>query len=212
MKIRKIETLSNMPLEKVFGTNEWYYSAEWTGDIYEAEEMIQSGHVFEGTTMYLVRYPDGKVLMPLEKKKNVYIQRPIWDNDGIAILTVDFDDKEISVYHFNESSFFLKCITKLPLSSVADCYNMQLTMSPLSLYRHGADGMFELVWPEKVSFMLEDSESLIHRDCDELYFTRWYEDSEYKEEIYVRSVHTGEIIRHFPGILYDMPDGIWWLL
>lgn len=212
MNIKKIEQLSSMPLDKVSGTNEWYFSAEWTGDIYEAEEIIQNGHEFEGTTMYLVRYPDGKVFIPIEKKTNVYIQHPVWDNDGIAILTVDFDCKEISVYHFNVNNCSLQRVIKLPLSSVTDCYNMNLSMSPLSLYRHGSDGLFEIIWPEKVSFMVNNSESLVYRDGDVLYFSRWYENPDYKEEIFVRSVHTGDVVRHFPGILYDMPDGTWWLL
>lgn len=212
MDIKKFERLSNMPLEKVAGTNDWYFSSKWTGDIYEAEEIISYGDEFEGTEMFLIHYPNGKVFMPLEKKKNVYIQSPVWDNGTIAVLTVDFDHKEISVYHFKASNCSLQSIANLPLSAVSDCYNLNLCLSPLTLYRHGADGRFEIIWPEKVSFMVEDTESLVHREGDVLYFSNWYEDPDYREEIKVRSVSTGEVVNHFPGVLYDMPDGTWWLL
>lgn len=212
MNIKKIKSLSSRPLDKVSGTNDWYFSSEWTGDIYEAEEINSNGKEFEGTTMHLIHYPDGKVFMPLEKRKNVYIQRPVWDNDAIAILTVDFNCKEISIFHFKEGDGLLKCIAKLPLSCVTDCYNMHLSMSPLSLYRHGADGKFELIWPENVSFIVDNRESLVYRDGDVLYFSKWDENPDYQEEIYVRSVHTGEIVDRFSGILYDMPNGTWWLL
>ncbi|WP_101696283.1 hypothetical protein [Clostridium minihomine] len=212
MNIKKIEKLSSMPLDKVSGTNDWYFSAEWTGDIYEAEEMLQRGKEFEGSTMHLIHYPDGKVFTPFERKKNVYIQRPIWDQGFIAVLTVDFNSKEISIFHVQPSDCSMQRIANLPLSSVKDCYNMHLSLEPLSLYRHGSDGEFELIWPEKVCFQVDASESLVHRDGDVLYFSKWYEDMDYREEICVRSVHTGEVVRQFPGILYDMPDGTWWLM
>ncbi|WP_352401221.1 hypothetical protein [Anaerotignum sp.] len=212
MEIRKIGQLSSMPLDKVTGTNNWYYSAEWTGDIYEAEEMIQNGLHFEGTNMYLIRYPHGEVIKPFDRKKNIYIQRPVWNQDGIAFLVVDFVCREILIYHLNVDSHIMLCIAKLPLATVTDCYNLQLSMAPLTLYRHGSDGLFELIWPERFSFMVDSSENLVHRDGAELYFSKWKEDPDYNEEIYVRSVFTGEVIRHFSGILYDMPDGTWWLM
>lgn len=212
MEIKNIKELSSMPLDKIVGTNEWYYSAEWTGDVYEAEEMIENGNEFEGTNMYLIRYPEGKVVKPFERRRNVYIQRPVWNHDGIAFLLVDFVFSEIVVYHLNVDSYKMMCISKLPLSIVADCYNLQLCMAPLTLYRHGADGQFELIWPERLSFIVEPNENLVHRDGDELYFSRWCENPDYKEEIYVRSACSGEVIRHFSGILYDMPDGTWWLM
>ncbi|WP_313530484.1 hypothetical protein [Anaerotignum sp.] len=212
MEIKNIKELSSMPLDKIVGTNEWYYSAEWTGDVYEAEEMIENGNEFEGTNMYLIRYPEGKVVKPFERRRNVYIQRPVWNHDGIAFLLVDFVFSEIVVYHLNVDSYKMMCISKFPLSIVTDCYNLQLCMTPLTLYRHGADGRFELIWPERLSFVVEPNENLVHRDGDELYFSRWCENPDYKEEIYVRSACSGEVIRHFSGILYDMPDGTWWLM
>lgn len=212
MKIKKIEGLASMPLDKVRGTNDWYFSARWTGDIYEAEEMLANGQEFEGTILYLIHYPDGKVHMPLDQKKNVYIQRPVWAHDGIAILAVDFDTKEIAIFRFKDDDHSLKCIVKLPLSCVADCYNIHLCTSPLTLYRHGANGDFQLIWPERVSFIVDDNESLVCREGDKLFFSRWYENPDYHEEIYLRSVYTGEIIENFSGILYDMPDGTCWLL
>lgn len=212
MNIKKIHALSGRPLERVSGTNDWYYSANQTGDLYEAEEIIHNGHVFEGSTMYFIHYPDGKVIEPIAKAENVYIQRPIWDNGKIVLLRVDFNQQEIAIIHINlenESSVYT---AKLPLSSVTDCYNLNLTQSPLTLYRQGWEKQFEIIWPESITFQLEQRESFTYRDGDQLYFSIWDETPAYQEEVRVRKVANGELIEQYSGTLYDMPDGNWWLL
>ncbi len=214
MNIIKIKGLTGKPLEKVTGTENWYYSSKMICDIYEAEEMIQMGHKFEGSEMYLIRYPDGKVFQPIPKTENVYIQRPIWDNGKIVLLQVDFNQQEIAIIHVNLEDESHEYTAKLPLSSVNDCYNLNITQSPLTLYRQGSEKQFEIIWPihERVTFTIEPRECFTHRDGEMLYFSIWDENPDYKEDVRIRKVSNGTLVDQYPGILYEMLDGNWWLL
>ena len=50
------------------------------------------------------------------------------------------------------------------------------------------------------------------REGDKLYFSRWYEDPDYREEVVVRHFPHGEIRELIPGVLMEMPDGQKWIL
>lgn len=87
-----------------------------------------------------------------------------------------------------------------------------LHTSPLSLTRQPDDGIFEIIWPEKTSFVINDRETLNFRDGDKLYFNIWYEDPDYREETLVRSLRDGKILDQFPGDICIMPNGERWLI
>ena len=39
----------------------------------------------------------------------------------------------------------------------------------------------------------------------------WYEDPDYREEIVAREIHSGAVLRRYPGAMKEMPDGQKWL-
>jgi len=82
----------------------------------------------------------------------------------------------------------------------------------LTLTRSPSDNTFEIVWPEQVSFAIEERETLNYRDGDKLYFTVWYEDPDYREETVVRSALDGAILDRLPGDIRVMPNGDKWLV
>ena len=55
-----------------------------------------------------------------------------------------------------------------------------------------------VIWPEKVSFEIGENESFIFRKDDELVFSKWVEDPDYREEIVLRN-SDGEIIKTIQG-------------
>ena len=71
---------------------------------------------------------------------------------------------------------------------------------------------FQVLWPEKADFPIHPAESFCCREGDKLYFSRWYEDPDYREETVVRRMPDGEILDSFPGSLLELPDGRQWLL
>lgn len=210
LEIKQLEGIDGfIDLRPLEGTSKWYWCSSST-DIYEAEEALENGIELEGSELFLIHYPDGKVYCPLSKKEKVYIGTPVWDNGRIGILTVDFNLKIIKIYYFISESVETNLIATIPLSEVLDCYNLLLHTDPLMLTRQENDNKFEIVWPEKIIFDIGDTESFICRDGEKLYFSAWYENNDYHEEIIVRDYRTGKVLEKSPGILYHMPDGSWW--
>jgi hypothetical protein len=69
-----------------------------------------------------------------------------------------------------------------------------------------------MIWPEKISFAINDRESFNFREGDDLYFNIWYEDPDYREETLVRSLRDGAILERLPGDIRIMPNGERWLI
>ena len=122
---------------------------------------------------------------------------------SIRIIRFDCNDYQVSIY------------AELPLSSVKDCYNLQLHIAPLMISRQCGNKL-EIVWPEKLSISIGDHDSFFLRDRERLFFSRWYEkgegaDYKYWEETIVRDL-SGEVIETLPGDIMQMPNGEMWHL
>ena len=79
MNYVKIEGLQDTYPERIEGTSEWYCCKIATNcfcDLYEAEEIVKLGNVYEGMTCVLIHYPDGQVYYPFVAKENVYVENP----------------------------------------------------------------------------------------------------------------------------------------
>ena len=78
------------------------------------------------------------------------------------------------------------------------------------LGRDANEYVFQIIWPEKISFYIGSTESLMFRDGDDLYFSEWHEDPDYHEYVIIRDFHTGEIKDKFSGTICRMPNGVFW--
>lgn len=206
-------------IERVPGaTSEWYYGMDYEhGDLYEAEELFRNGLVIKGRKFCLVHYPDGQVFFPVPKREGHYSERPVFSDGGIFLIDVDFPKGSIRIIRFDCRDHRTRIHARLPLSSVKDCYNLQLQITPLTLSRQCAgNGEFEIVWPERVSFTMDHHDSFFLRDGGKLFFNRWHEEGEeedykYWEETIVRDL-SGDVIGTIPGDVMLMPDGEIWHL
>ena len=212
MKAIDIHGMTNM--EPVRGRiDEWYWATDYIhGDLYEAEELFRQGHSVRSNRLYLIHYPDGTVYEPVKPTDGQYLGAPVYDGSSIVLLVVNFTESVICILRFLHQQEQTQEIVQLPLSAVKDCYNLILHTSPLSLTRQPNDGTFEIIWPEKVCFTINDRETLNFRDGDKLYFNIWYEDPDYREETLVRSVQDGAILERLPGDIRIMPNGERWLI
>ena len=213
MNVIKIKGISDSYPEPIEGTFEWFYCKESNNsscDLYEAEEIVKSGERYSGTVCHLIHYPEGRVYSPFKQKENVYIERPVWDKGAFYFLEVDFSKQKIQIYSYFPHSQRLEIIKELPLEIVEDCYNLMLTVSPLMLTRAGNDGVYEIIWPENKKIEIGDTESLLFREGNDLYFSEWWEDPEYHENIIIRDIDTGEVKERNPGYLCKMPNGVYW--
>ena len=98
----------------------------------------------------------------------------------------------------------------MPLDCVKDCYNLKLHVSPPMLSRDANECVFQIVWPNNISFSIGSTEGLMFRDSDDLYFSEWHDDPYYHEYVIVRDFHTGKIKDKFLGTICRMPNGVFW--
>ncbi len=215
--MKTIETDGITYIEPVQGaTSEWYYGLDYEhGDLYEAEEIFREGHTVKGRKLCLVHYPDGQVFFPVPKKEGHYSEKPVFFEGGIFIIDVYFQKESIRIIRFDCNDYQVSIYAELPLSSVKDCYNLQLHIAPLMISRQCGNKL-EIVWPEKLSISIGDHDSFFLRDRERLFFSRWYEkgegaDYKYWEETIVRDL-SGEVIETLPGDIMQMPNGEMWHL
>lgn len=212
MRIIDIHGMTNMELVRG-ETDEWYWATDYIhGDLYEAEELFRQGHPVKSNRLYLIHYPDGTVYEPVPPVDGQYLGYLVYDDGTVVLLVVNFAKSKIHILRFLHQQEKAQEVVQLPLSTVKDCYNLMLHTSPLSLTRQPDDGIFEIIWPEKTSFVINDRETLNFRDGDKLYFNIWYEDPDYREETLVRSLRDGKILDQFPGDICIMPNGERWLI
>lgn len=213
IKLIKIQGLSETYPVEIEGTHEWYAARE-PGmdmcDLYEAEEIFEKTGSFKGMNYHLIHYPDGEVHSPFQLQENVYVDKPVWNDGVLNFLVVDFKKKLIIITEYIPVKKELRVIAELSLSEVEDCYNLMLETSPLMLGRSPHDGYYEIVWPENKRIPIGDTETFLFRDGEHLYFSEWYEDPVYRENVIVREIHTGKIIEKSKGYILRLPNNVYW--
>lgn len=212
MEYKKIQTGGISYLYKLEGTD-LYYGIDYTsGDLYEAEELYAMGHEIRKSRVIYVSYPEGIVYEPIKAEDNQYFGTPIYDNGYIYSLMVDFRQKKILIHRITPDMEGIGLEAEIDLPEVKDCYNLMLEKSPVCLCRRGQERDFQVIWPDKGAFTIDDTEELNFRDGDKLLFTKWYEDPYYREESVVRSYPDGAKLDKFRGDIKEMPDGQKWIL
>lgn len=209
----KIDTHGITYVEPLEGGCEWYWGTDYThGDLYEAEELYRDHHPVNCNRLVFVHYPDGRVIEPIKGTAGQYFGRPVSYEEKIQILLVDFPKSTIHIFQYDDEANQVTETVSLPLAEVENCYNLLLRLSPLMLTRQANDGKFQIIWPEAMELDVEEPYTFVGRKADLLYFCRWYEDPDYREEIVVRKYPTGEIVEVIPGSWTQMPNGQVWIL
>ncbi|NLZ49768.1 MAG: hypothetical protein GX895_13510 [Clostridiales bacterium] len=213
MNIIKIEGLTGCYPEGIEGTTEWYFCKEGKDnfcDLYEAEEIYKVSKIFGGMNCHLIHFPEGTLHSPFKLRENLYVESPIWDNGKIYFLSVDFSMNLIQIHCYFPEERRLESIKELPLDVVEDCYNLRLETTPLMLCRSGNNGFFEIIWPERKKIEIGDRETIIFRHGEDLYFSEWYEDPDYHENVIIRDLNTGKVKDKFEGNLLRLPNEVFW--
>lgn len=210
--MKKIETQGINDIVPLDGSSDWYWGIDYTGgDLYEAGELFLQGHAINKTRLILIHYPDGKVIEPIGAKQGQYFGKPVCCEGKVVLLTVDFPAGKIKIMQFDHMLERPVLLAELPLSCVDDCYNLMLKETSLMLIRHGSDHKFQILWPQSTEFYTGNKEAFLFRDGGELYFSTWFEDPNYREEVIVRKMDTGDVLRTIPECMMAMPDGQIWI-
>lgn len=200
-------------LETIEGTDKWRWGMDYTyGDLYEAEDLYKDGHEIKSNRLIFVSYPEGRLLEPVKACEGQYLGKPVWSEGRVFCLLVDFSRRLIRILRCREDMSGVDVAEEIPLGEVKDCYNLMLDTEPLTLIRQGHDNDFQVIWPEKGDFTIEDRESFYFRDGDRLIFSKWFEDPYYREETVIRKYPSGEVLEEIKGAVVRMPDGQKWML
>ena len=211
--MKVIETKGITYLERFDGCTDWYWGTDYScGDLYEAEEVFLQGKRFEPNRLIFVHYPDGTVFEPMKATENQYFGRPAYMDGNIYVLFVNFAERCIRIMKWRYDIEELSIVVQIPLGEVEDCYNLCIAGSPIMLTRQGGDHYFQILWPEKVDFLMEERESFWMRKDEKLLFTQWHEDPEYREEIHVREYPSGKLLEKMSGSVMAMPNEETWIL
>lgn len=210
--MKTVKTHGITGFEPLDAGREWYWGTDFAaGDLYEAEEIFRQGEPLKQNRVLFLHFPEGEVLEPFQALSGQYLGRPVFHDQKIFILLVDFSQETLHILSFEPQSRAVSTEACLPLSLAKDCYNLLLSPAPLMLTRSGGENRFEILWPEQASFAIGPREVFVFREGERLYFQEWFEDPDYREEVLVRHLHTGEVLERFPGSLQEMPDGRHWL-
>lgn len=211
--MKVIHTNGIIYFEELKGSGGWYWGSDYTsGDLYEAAALFHDHHSIQSNREIFIHYPEGRVTEPIKAKPGQYFGRPVYFDGKIYLLLVDFTAPKIRIQHYDDETKEVQSVADIPLSAVLDCYNLRLHTAPPILTRQGGDDLFQIIWPEKEEFFIETRESFCFRDEEKLYFNRWYEDPDYREETVVRQYPTGEILEIMPGSLWELLHGQHWVL
>ena len=172
------------------------------GDLYEAEELYNENRGIDSNRLIFVSFEENRVYEPVKAKKGVYFERPLFAEDVVYLLNVDFVQRKIGIYSWNKKEDSTKEVALLDLDIVKDCYNLRLAKSPLTLVRSGHENLFQVLWPQRSEFMISPRESLDHREGDLLVFGMWHEDPDYREEVIVRNLADGSVMERIDGSIY----------
>ena len=97
MDIKRIDTGGIINLEPLDDTS-WYWGMDCTGgDLYEAEELFSDKSEVDRTRLIFIHYPDGKVYEPVKAEAGQYFGKPIFCEEGIFCLLVDFNKRQIMI-------------------------------------------------------------------------------------------------------------------
>lgn len=125
------------------------------------------------------------------------------------MLLANFFKSSLHIFQYDICKDQVIETVSLLLAEVNDYYNLILKQSLLMLTRQGNDGKFQIIWPEKVEFDIDETEVFVFRKDSQLYFCRWYEDPDYREEIVVISIDelTTEHIKEIDNaVIWNSPD------
>ncbi|MCQ2472167.1 MAG: hypothetical protein MJ147_09040 [Clostridia bacterium] len=199
-------------IELLAEKSSWYCGTDYSaGDLYEAEEIFNEKGSVKPNRLVFIHHPDGQLFEPIMLKENQYFGRPTELDGIIYILLVDFEDGKIKILACKDSFESITDLAVLPLSDVEDCYNLLLRGTPLMLTRQGRDNSFQVLWQEKLSFKIGETEAFLYKKGDKFYFSRWLEDPDYREEVVIRNKN-GEVLEVIKGSIFISPTGEEWVL
>ena len=195
------------------GTDRYAYGLSDFENAWDLEDWQENGG-YQGSVLYLYDLYENKIYIPFEKRKNVLYQEPLFYNDMIYFLQIDYDNQKINLYHLSSSKPLEKVID-FSISEV-NLYNLGLTGEKVHITSQ--DDSFISYYPERFEIKLEPNESVICIADGKIYINAWIEEGvendeitnnySYYEKILIKDKE-GKLLSEEVGSLTQFPDGKW---
>lgn len=195
------------------GTDRYAYGLSDFENAWDLEDWQENGG-YQGSVLYLYDLYENKIYIPFEKRKNVLYQEPLFYNDMIYFLQIDYDNQKINLYHLS-SSKPLEKVTDFSIGEV-NLYNLGLTGEKVHITSQ--DVSFISYYPERFEIKLEPNESVICIADGKIYINAWIEEGvendeitnnySYYEKILIKDKE-GKLLSEEVGSLTQFPDGKW---
>lgn len=213
MDIIRLPIINGITPDLLKGTERYAYGLSDFTDSWELKDWQEHGG-YQGSVLYLYDLHENQVYVPFQKKKNVIYQMPLYCDDMIYFLQVDYDDKKVNLYRLSPNTAIEK-ITDLSIDEV-NLYNIRLIGEGVHITSQ--DESFICYYPEAFEIKLETNESVICIYDEKIYISAWIEegvendeitkDYSYYEKIRVKD-KAGNLISEEIGSLTQFPDGKW---
>lgn len=195
------------------GTDRYAYGLSDFENAWDLEDWQENGG-YQGSVLYLYDLYENKIYIPFEKRKNVLYQEPLFYNDMIYFLQIDYDNQKINLYHLS-SSKPLEKVTDFSIGEV-NLYNLGLTGEKVHITSQ--DDSFISYYPERFEIKLEPNEIVICIADGKIYINAWIEEGvendeitnnySYYEKILIKDKE-GKLLSEEVGSLTQFPDGKW---
>ncbi|WP_461868043.1 hypothetical protein [Faecalimonas sp.] len=217
--IKKFNSIDGRYIEKIYGQDRFGYAKSDFEDIYDLIEWSKLGE-YPGNELFFYDFEKGKVYKPFDKERNIVYGNPVFENHFLYFLQGDYVKKKVSLYRYFPERVLEKVI-ELEMEEV-NLYNLTIIGDPLYVISQDAEDGFCCYYPNKISFPLNERESVVLIDDDKIYIERWIEEGwdeenncrtdkyKYYTEIVVKDF-LGKTIEKYIGCLNKHSNGEWWI-
>jgi hypothetical protein len=217
--IKRFNKIEGRCIEKIYGQDRFGYSQSDFEDFYDMIEWAKQGG-YQGAELLIYDFHTGDVYKPFDKKRNVVYGAPVYVEGSLYFLQGDYDEKKVTLYRYIPEKVLEK-VTELNIEEV-NLYNLQIIGHPIYIISQEAEDGFRCYYPEKISFPINNRESVIFIEDGQVYLEEWVEEGwddekgcatdayKYYNRIIIKDF-AGNTISEEIGCLNKSAEGDWWI-
>lgn len=217
--IKRFNKVEGRYIEKIYGQDRFGYSHSSFEDFYDLIKLSEQGE-YQGSDLLIYDFYDGNVHKPFNKKRNIIYSNPVYIEEFLYFLQGDYNSKKIILYRYMPEKILEKVI-ELNMKEI-DLYNLAIIGNPLYIIRQGSENGFRCYYPERISFPLNDNETVMFIEDKKVYLEKWVEEGWDDENNYATNAYKyynqiiikdfeGNTISEEIGCLNKSVDGVWWI-
>jgi hypothetical protein len=217
--IKRFNKIEGICIDKIYGQDRFGYARSDGTDFYDLIEWAKRGG-YPGSELLIYDFDTGKVYKPFNQRRNVVYGAPAYIEGFLYFLQGDSDHKKITLYRYIPEKV-LEPVTELNMEEV-NLYNLEIIGNPLYIISQEPEDGFRCYYPTKISFPLNEHESVILIEDGRVYLEKWVEkgwDDERNCATEAYQSYNRIIIKDFAGntiseeigCLNQSADGNWWI-